>query len=403
MKVLQINVVCGHGSTGRIAVEIANTIQKNGDCAYIAYGFGDSEYSGAYRISSDSEYRINARFFSKLGLQGRGTKYGTKRFLNWIEEVKPDIIHLHNIHGMYVNYQVLFEYLIRHNIPVVWTIHDCWPITGHCAHFVLANCNKWRTGCYCCDYKGIYKEASLIDNTRSTYELKKKLFCSVEKMHIVTVSKWMNKVVEGSFLSKYPSSVIYNGIDLNIFKYTPSDIKQRLGIKDKILLLGVATQWNDEKGFSDYLRLAKCLNDKYVIVLVGLTLKQMGGLPDNIIGLNKTKDRRELVELYSAANIVLSLSYAESMGLTLVESLACGTPVVSYDNTAQSELVNYNTGCLVKTGDINGTVSSIETICQKGKDYYSEECKNWIVQNFDKNDRYQDYYKLYCDVLKGCK
>ena len=399
MKVLQINVVCGQGSTGRIAVDIANMLKSKGDKAYIAYGYGTTDYPESYKITTDLETRINVHLFSRLGRQGRGTKYRTRKMLKWIDMIKPDIIHLHNIHGSYVNYPLLFEYIIRNNIPVVWTIHDCWPVTGSCAHFVMAQCNKWKTGCTSCTYDGIYKEKSLIDSSEVNYVIKKNLFTSVPRMLLVPVSRWMNNVIKESFLNGFQSVVIYNGIDLDVFRFTPSNIKERLGVSGKHLLLGVASQWGEMKGLNDFIRLAALLSDEYVIVLVGLSEAQIKILPATIIGIERTKNMEELVELYSAADVVVSLSYAESMGLTLVEGMACGTPVITYDNTAQSELVTQETGAVVRTGDIKLIVESLSRLMAIGRESFSVSCRERVQKMFNKNSQYLDYYNQYKTIL----
>lgn len=400
MRVLQINVVCGQGSTGRIAVDIANLLKSKGNEAYIAYGYGTTDYQESYKITTNTETRINAHIFARLGLQGRGTKYGTKRLIKWMDKIKPDIIHLHNIHGLYINYKLLFDYIIKNDIPVVWTIHDCWPVTGHCAHFVLAHCEKWKHGCHDCHYDGVYKERSLIDNSRSAFSFKKTLFTAVPNMHLVPVSKWMESVIKESYLGGFPSTVIYNGIDLSFFKHTPSGIKERLSIYDKHLILAVSSQWNDDKGLSDYIKLAQLLPDDFIIVLVGLREKQIPMLPCNVRGIAKTEKPKDLVELYSAADVVLSLSHAESMGLTIVESMACGTPVIAYNNTAQTELVSPGTGFVVSDGDVSSVyLKIIEVIKEKNKIDYSKICRERVVSLFNKSEQYLNYYALYQNVL----
>ena len=399
MKVLQINVVCGQGSTGRIAVDIANMLKSKGEEAYIAYGYGTTVYQDSYRITTNTETRINAHIYAHLGLQGRGTKYGTKKLLNWIDSIQPDIIHLHNIHGSYVNYPLLFKYIIEKNIPVVWTIHDCWPVTGACAHFVLAKCNKWEKGCSSCSYKGPYKEQSLIDNAKNTYQVKRKLFTSVPRMRLVPVSQWMNNVLKKSFLKGVQSTVIYNGIDLGVFRFRASDIKRTIGVNGRSIILGVASQWGDMKGLNDYFRLNVLKPEDCTIVLVGLSSEQIENLPNGIIGITRTKDITELAELYSAADVTLSLSYAESMGLTLVESMSCGTPVVTYDNTAQPELVTPNTGYVVKTGRVDDVAICVSKIICKGRRFFSSACRNRVEKLFNKEDRYQDYYSEYRKLL----
>ena len=277
MKILQINSVCGIRSTGRICTDLADILEQNGHECKIAYGreiVPEKYKKYAVRIGSDKDVKIHAlesRLFDNAGF---GSKKATEKFIKWVKEYNPDIIHLHNIHGYYINIEILFEYLAEVDKPVVWTLHDCWAFTGHCAHYSYVKCCRWQNGCNNCPQKNRYPSSFLIDRSQRNWFKKKKLFTSVKNMTLVTPSKWLANEVKQSFLGKYPIKVIPNGIDLNFFKPTPSDFREKNGLVGKKVILGVASAWDFKKGLNDFVELSKILDDNYKIVLVGLSEKQ---------------------------------------------------------------------------------------------------------------------------------
>lgn len=400
---LQINSIVNSRSTGRITEEIGETAISNGFMSYIAYGRDE-------RISSSILLKIGTSLDIKLhgiktrifDLHGFGSKNATKVLIKKIETINPDIIHLHNIHGYYLNIELLFSYLSKANIAVVWTFHDCWPLTGHCAHFASIGCERWKIQCYDCPQRTEYPSSLIFDKSKKNYLKKKELFNSVKNMIIVPVSNWMSKIIEQSFLSAFPIHVINNGINLEIFKYKNNNEEIRLKYKigNRYMLLSAATTWSEKKGLNDYLYLSKALSSDFVIVLVGLTKRQMKYLPDSIIGLSRTENISELVKLYSAADIVLNLSAEESFGLTTVEGFACGTPGIVYNCTASPELITASTGFVVDKGDIQSLVKAIQIIKSKGKSSYSLACRNYAERFYDKNNRYMEYIKLYKSLLQ---
>ena len=400
---LQINTVVNYGSTGRIAGEIGQFVIQHGWESYIAYGRnGKSCKSKTFKIGTDFDVKMHGlqtRLFDRHGLASRNS---TKKLIEQIQKIKPDIIHLHNLHGYYLNIEILFNFLAFANIPIVWTLHDCWSMTGHCVHFDYIGCEKWKTKCFGCPQKTRYPASILIDRSRKNHKLKKELFTLNKKMTIVPVSNWLSSIVQQSFLSNYSIKVINNGIDLEVFasRGRSYEIREKYGINNRFMLLGVATTWSDQKGLKDYIKLSHCLFDDFIIVLVGLTKKQIKSLPAKIIGLNRTEDISELTRLYATANIVLNLSTEESFGLTTVEGFACGTPSIVYNCTASPELMTHETGFIVEKGDIQGLINAINTVKQKEKSSYSEACRQRAECLYDKNDRYMDYFKLCKSILK---
>jgi len=333
-----------------------------------------------------------------LDKHGLGAVAGTKKLIRQIEDIDPDIIHLHCIHGYFLNYKLLFEYLNTKNIPIVWTFHDCWAFTGHCACFY--DCNKWKAkeGCRKCLYIRNYPQ-SIVDRSERNYKLKYNLFLGNDNLHVVTVSEWLTSIVKESFLRKKPITTIPNGVNTEIFCFHSNKVKQKLKIGNRKMLLGVATAWGERKGLMDYYKLAKVLPYEYQIVLVGLTKKQKKSLPNNIIGITRTDSIDELVEYYSAADIVMNLSYSETFGLTTVEGFACGTPSIVYDITASPELITEGTGLVVPAGNINAVCEAVKTLSAKGKSAYYEACRNHAVIKYDKNKQYLEYLNLYNKLL----
>lgn len=399
---LQINVSVNSGSTGRIAEQLGEYALSKGWESYIAYGrkcYSSKSKEIKIGNSLDLGYHVfKTRLSDRHGL---GSVRATRIFLREIRKLNPDIIHLHNIHGYYINYQVLFEYLAENRSTVVWTLHDCWPITGHCSYFSDINCLKWKVECHYCPKKRKYPASIIIDRSRLNYRLKKHHFTSPGNMTIIAVSKWLGDLVKESYLGEYPLQIINNGIDLNVF-YPLSDcgrIRSKLGIFDKHMLLGVASTWDSRKGLDDYVRLSRFLSDEYVIVLIGLSKKQIKALPPNIIGLERTESIKELAELYSAADIVLNLSRLETFGMTTVEGFACGTPGIVYNCTASPELITNETGLIVESGNIGELVESIKIITTNSKKHYTANCRMRAEKFYSKEHQFDVYMRLYNDLL----
>ena len=309
------------------------------------------------------------------------------------------MIHLHNIHGYYLNYKVLFEYIAESKIPIVWTLHDCWSFTGHCTHFDNAGCNKWKTGCGECPLQMAQYKSRLIDRSRKNYLLKKQLYSNLTNMTIVPVSHWLESLVEQSILKRFQVRVIHNGINLSVFKPTENKIRERFNIpENKMMVLGVIGSGFDEKGKDEFVELSK--QNNLQIVLVGLTANDKIGLPDNIIQLGRTSCHAELAEYYSAADVMLNPTYNDTFPTINIEALACGTPVITYKTGGSPEILDENTGIVVEKGDMSGLRQAIDTIRSIGKSSYSQPCRERAELYFNKDDRYEDYVRLYEDLIK---
>lgn len=354
MKVLMINVVCGIRSTGRICTDLAIALEKQGHEVKIAYGreiVPPKFRKYAIKIGKEIDSKLSTLHTRITDKHGFFNKSATNIFLEWAEKFDPDMLWLHNLHGYYINVEMLFKWIKeRPNMHIKWTLHDCWPFTGHCAYFTLAKCERWKTGCYLCPQKHKYPSSYLKDNCMDNYKRKKTAFTGVENMTLITPSRWLANLVSESFLSEYPIEVIHNAVDNTIFKPTPSDFRERYRIGNKKIILGVASIWDERKGLKDFLQLANMLDETFVIVLVGLEKKQRRELPDNVIAISRTNSEKELAEIYSAADIFVNPSKEETFGLTTVEALACKTKTIVYKNTACEEIVNYFGGIAVEQG-----------------------------------------------------
>jgi len=405
-KILQICVEGNTGSTGSIAEAIGAYVLAHNWESYIAFGrFPRPSVSKIIRIGSDWEtmmHGVETRIFDRHGL---GSRKATKELIAKIQLIQPDIIQLHHLHGYYINIEILFEYLLKSNIPVVWIFHDCWSFTGHCGFFDYVKCDKWKTVCNDCPQKNEYPKSFFIDGSERNFYIKRKLFTSIPNLTIVSVSRWLDNLVSESFFKYSRHTWIHNGIDLETFK--PSNnrvsIRQKYSLGDKFLVLGVATTWDRRKGLKDFIELSRFLKQDIALVLVGLNKNQIKLLPNNIMGISRTDDREELVNLYSVAGVFLNLSDEESFGLTTAEAMACGTPVVVYNKTASPELVSNETGIIIEKGDFQSLIKAIDTIKSKGKEHYTDMCRNYAEKKFNMKDRFEDYLKLYREILNSTK
>lgn len=391
MKILMINSVCGIGSTGRICTDLATELEKNGYEVKIAYGRGKvpkqfEKY--AVRIGTDLDVKLHGIKARIQDASGFGSKRVTDKFVQWIKYYDPDIIHLHNIHGYYINIESLFNYLKRCNKKIIWTIHDCWSFTGHCAYFDYANCDKWKFQCQKCEQKREYPRSSVLDRSKYNFILKKKLFTDIPNVTIIVPSKWLKELVKQSFLKEYPIKVIYNGIDVSVFRPLKSDIYKKYNCEDKKIILGVAGVWDRRKGLNSFVTLSQLLPDEYQIVLIGLSKEQLSDIPINIIGIERTESVQELSQFYSAADVFVNPTLEDNYPTTNIEAIACGTPVISYRTGGSGESAS-KYGMVVKKGDINALKAAIIKV-SKG-----EVVKQEIA--LSREEMIEEYRKVYED------
>ncbi len=401
-KLLQINITANWGSHGKIAEGIGNVVMSHGWESHVAYGrWANPSSSQLYHIGSMMDERIHgvgSRLFDNHGLM---SKRATIQLLNYVEQLNPDIIHLHNIHGYYLNYPELFSFLSQANKPVVWTLHDCWPYTGHCAHYMYVQCDRWKTHCEFCPQKRSYPASLLLDCSYRNYDMKKQAFLSVPNLTLVPVSKWLEGDLRQSFLKDCRIQQIYNGIDINVFKPqtdTKAIMKKYNIPLGKRVLLGVASNWW-RKGFEDFLQLRSLLDDKYVIVLVGLDEKRMKSLPKGVIGIRRTENVTDLCGLYSLADAFLNLTLEDNMPTTNLEALACGTPVITYRTGGSPEAIDELTGNVVMQGNLEAVCKLVGSVCNRGETVYASACRQRVLDKFCSSKQFEKYYDLYCQLL----
>lgn len=367
MKILHINSVCGVTGTGRIVADLYQAAVNKGHECMIAYGehkyHNDPGKMKVMEIGTLRDCQKHAVLTRLFDMQGFGSRKATKQFLKKVDEYKPDIIHLHNLHGYYMNIELLFGYIKQKKIKVVWTLHDCWAFTGHCVYFQEAGCDKWKTGCHSCPLIRQYPASMGLDCSKKNYLRKKELFNGVEDMTLLLPSRWLEERVRESFLRDYPMKVIYNGIDLEIYRPTPGNFRERYGLQDKFVVLGVANVWEERKGLNTFVELAKALGKEYCVVLVGLSKEQIEALPDGILGLPRTDTAKELAEIYTAADVFVNPGREETFGLTVAEAMACGTLPIVYADTACAEVVEKGMGQIVR-GDIKELEAAIRGIME---------------------------------------
>jgi putative colanic acid biosynthesis glycosyltransferase len=402
-KLLQINIEVNSGSTGRIAEELGIVAMESGFESYITYARGFNP-SKSTIIKIGNKLSILLHFFKTrfLGEHLNGSFLPTVLLIRKIKKIKPDIIHLHQMHGYYINVPLLFKFLKNSNIPIVWTLHDCWAFTGHCSYFTLVGCDKWKSNCYKCPQFNRYPKSLFFDKSNQEYRSKNKLFNELPNLVLVGVSDWVARLANESFLKRKRITSVFNGVNTEIFKQIDNrnEVLTKYNINpERKILIASGTTWIKSKGLDDYKNLANILSENYQLVLVGVDKSIASEIPSKIVTIRRTESQKELAELYSAAEILLCLSYQESFGMTPVEAMACGTPAIVYNNTALSELINEKTGRLVPTGDLNKVVEMINEIATLGKNSFSLNCIQRAKENYDMKVTYKKYLNLYFELL----
>ena len=405
-KLLQINPVLRVStSTGRIMQEIGELAMRNGWESYIAYSRGrDGIKSCTSKLVpvgnkwSVAWHGVKTRLLDAHGL---ASSKATRQFIKRIEQIKPDVIHIHNIHGYFLNYRILFDYLSKCDIPVVWTVHDCWLYTGHCYYYSYIQCNRWQTGCHDCPQRREFPASLWHDRSEKNYEDKRKAFTSMPKdrLIIVPVSEWIKSEMQQSFFCGYDFRVIHNGINTEVFRvYDSQETRKKYGLENKHVLLGVASIWSKEKGLDDFIQMAKLLHEDEVIVLVGIKPEEKKKLPAGIVGIARTENIRQLAALYATADAFINPTWQDNYPTVNMEAIACGTPVVTYRTGGSVEAVTEETGFVVEQGDVRGLLEAARRVEQQGKAYYQHRCREYALAHFKKEDRYADYIRLYDEL-----
>lgn len=401
-KLLIVNAALNMGSTGKISEQIGLLAKQKGWEVYMIHGPRYKNPSQLNTIQSVSLFQEKLHGIESLLLDRHGlsSRCSTKKLIEKIKNISPDIIHLHNIHGYYLNYKLLFEYLCEAKIPVVWTLHDCWAMTGHCVHFTMMGCDKWKGGCDSCIQSRTYPISIFWDRSKKNYRQKKVSFTSVNNMVLVPVSFWLADIVKNSFLKKHPINMIHNGIDLSVFKPQKSDFKQKYNIQTKKIILGVAFGWGYRKGLDVFIELSQVLPSDYQVVLVGTNDDLDKKLPVQILSIHRTSNQQELAEIYTAADVFVNPTREEVFGMVNVEALACGTPVVTFKTGGSPESVSEDTGMVVDVDDVSSLKRAVIQMAQTSNENLQKSCRQRALEYFDKNKQYEKYIYLYEQMLK---
>lgn len=385
MKVVQINSVCGIGSTGGITIQLSRAMTENGIENYILYTYNKYDYPLGIRYSNKLIIKLNAGLSRVYGNYGFNSKSPTKRLIKHLERIKPDIVHIHNIHSHDLHLAMLFKYLKKTGVRVIFTLHDCWLITGYCVHFDNIGCDKWLKQCNNCPQRNAY--SWFFDKSHKLYNRKKELFTALDDVTIVSPSRWLAEITKKSFLGKFPVKTIYNGIDLDVFKPSESDFREKHGLQDKKIVLGIP------KGrLNGFIKLSEILDDEYRLVLVGLKHKELQKLPENVIGLGH-QTHSELAKVFTASDVYVNTTLEDTFPTVNLESLACGTPVVTFNTGGSPEAIDEATGIAVKKGDIEAINEAIKEICNGSA--RTNACIARANRLYNKHDRFKEYIDLY--------
>ena len=387
---------CLNFSTGKIAQSIGEAAMRYGWESYIAYSSREplvpcksKVIKVGYKIDPYIHYAENLL----LDREGLSSRCATRKLVERIKAIHPDVVQLHSLHDHWLNYKILFEYLNTTDIQVVWTFHDCWAMTGHCMHFVTKNCDRWKTGCHDCLMKGEYPK-TMVDRSRKNWELKKSLFAGCNNLTIAACSDWIADFARESYLKDKRILTIHNGVDLSIFKPLPKTESNRYRI------IAVSSPWYPAKGELDIYKLRTMLpEDEYEIIMVGLSAEQMNNLPAGITGIQRTTNVQELVQLYSDADVLINPTYADTFPTVNLEALACGTPVITYKTGGSPEAIDGKTGVVIEQGNVTEMANAIMLMRQNPLS--SEDCRKRAEELFDKDKCFEKYVELYEELLNG--
>lgn len=400
MAVAEINTVTG-GSTGKIMMEIAGVARKTGKTVYTCSArIYRKDMEVSYPPIENHIYYGSkwGSFFHKTlgrltGFNGYFSYFATKKLLKTLRQRGVDTIHLHNLHDFCIHLPSLFRFIKKNDIKVIWTLHDCWSFTGHCPYYTAARCDRWKSGCGSCPQKTVNPK-SYIDTTHLMWNKKRRMFCGIKNMTIVTPSRWLAGEVKQSYLKDYPVKVINNGINLEVFKPTESGFRKKHGFEDKFILLGVASGWDPRKGLDVFIELQKRLDSsKYQIVLVGTDDSIDTKLPKGVLSIHRTADQQELAAIYTAADLLVNPTREDNYPTVNMEAIACGTPVLTYRTGGSPEMLDDSTGAVVPCDDLEQLIGEIERI--KRESPYSPEACLEKAKGFDNRAKFREYAELY--------
>lgn len=399
MKILQINAVYGQGSTGTIVRDIEKMCEESGIECYVASP--DKKVLKAkhgYVIGNTLDHKIHALLSRIHGKQAYYSHIPTRNLIRWIDEIKPEIVHLHNLHSNYIHLNMLLHYLAERDIKTIVTLHDCWFITGGCFHYTAAGCNKWLTNCKNCPKKKEDTPAFFSKQSAKILADRKKFLLAIPHLYITGVSQWMANEALKTFLKDTPNYVITNGIDMEVFKPTPSDFRKRLGLEDKYIILGPASKWLLSVNKQVMAEFSNIMQPDEVLLLFGVT-NAIDNLPDNIITYGYTKNREELAQLYTMVDVFANVTREDSLSLINVEAQACGTPVVTFNQTGPKETVDDINSFNVPVGDVHKLYEAVQKVRKQTTEDTVTQCVQFVHEKYEVYNTYKKYIELYKSII----
>lgn len=392
MKILQINAVYGFRSTGIIIKDIAIALKKEGHEAYFAYQTANERPENGYLIGNKFVWKWHALYSRVFGRQAYASKSSTKKLLKWIDTVQPDVVHLHNLHSNYINLNLLCDYLVEKNIATVITLHDCWYFTGKCSHYVAVGCDKWQKSCGNCPRLKQEQASLFFDNTSKVLKDKIKHLNSIPNLTIVGCSHWITEELKKSHLKPNKIEVIYNGVDTKIFTPHKSDFRDKNSIGNQFLIMGMADKWCTDKNKEIVQQIIQNnLDSKIVIVGCKESQKEEFKNVRNVIALGYITDRKELSDIYAASDVFVNLTHADTLPTVNMESICCGTPVITFDCCGSPELVDGDSGYIIKENDSRALLERLDMLRNKALQFNVLEKQ----KKFDKDTCYQRYLDIY--------
>lgn len=399
MKVLQINATYGYGSTGLIMKDIGEALESSGGEAHFAYQTANGHVKNGYAVGNMLDHRAHAILCRLFGRQGYYSKGATKKLIRYIEKIKPDVVHLHNLHSNFVHLNFLLHFLGNNDIPTVITMHDCWCFTGKCFHYVDVGCDGFTKDCKNCPKKKAPPASIFFDCSSGVLRDRNKYIHAIPRLKIIGCSEWICREARKGFMKDLDIEVIRNGVDTTVFKALDKDeLKREKGLDGKFVIMGMANKWllPSNAEFFEKAMSSLCDNDR--VLLVGCSEEQINNLGkygDKLIAVGFIKNREELAKLYASADVFVNVTHADTLPTVNMESICCGTPVVTYDSCGSPELILDGCGYVVDENDVDELIKKIELVKKTDFGNIAEIGK----EKFDKNTCYKDYVRLYEDMI----
>ncbi len=387
------------GSHGRLMDDLRRASEAAGFETMLAVGRGADGHDRAVPIGTRRDVRLHGLLTRAFDAHGRGSRRATEAFVDALRLFRPDLLHMHNLHGYYLHIETLFRYIRESRVPTVWTLHDAWALTGHCSHYMRVGCDRWRTCCHGCPQKREYPASLWLDASRRNYQVKRSAYQHQPNLTVVSPAQWLFDALEASILRDARRVLIPNGIDLSLFSPARDEtMRARYGVAPgQAMLLAVAAPFDERKGFSDALRIAESVGGRVRLVMVGLTDRQLRGLPAHVTGIRRTDGPEALVALYGEADCLVNPTYEDTYPTVNMEAIACGTPVAAYRVGGCADQIDGTVGAAVTPGDFRALADAAMTLA-RAKPRVTAACRARAEQYFDRRHAIASYIALYREM-----